>query len=302
MTSTLNHYTFTELQRHYVPVINDYLRKSIEQCTDSRQVVTDAVTHSLFAGGKRVRPLLALSSAHLLDIPVEAIIPFSCAIEMAHTYSLIHDDLPAMDDDDLRRGKPTCHIAFGEDIAILAGDLLQTMTFELLSKENTHFSAQNHLKCIHYVAQALGNRGMIGGQVLDIKHAATSFTLEKLEDIHHRKTGALIELSLVGPALLTSQSEDVIQSLKNYGRHLGLLFQITDDILDETGNIEELGKSIGKDRDQEKLTYLTFLGLDEAKEKAKSEAKQANLAIKTLQTPYETLLTSLTDYILNRSF
>jgi geranylgeranyl diphosphate synthase, type II len=294
--------SFTDLQQRYKPLIDSYLINLIKPVPDHRQIIIDAALHSINAGGKRIRPLLSLSTALLLNKSPETLLPFAAAIEMIHTYSLIHDDLPAMDNDDLRRGKPTCHIKYGEDIAILTGDLLQTLAFETLSNPQPHIEPSAQLNCIHLICNAIGNEGMIGGQVLDINHESGAFNIEALKNIHSKKTGALIEISLLGPAILLNATQEQQRYLSQLGKHLGLLFQITDDILDETGSKEEIGKSPGKDKEQNKLTYTTLLGLDNAKEMATNEAKKALTLLIEFKSPYTTLFSTLIQYFLKRTY
>lgn len=298
---TIQIHSFTDLKTHYTPIIDSALRASISPVHDQRRIIVDAVLHSINAGGKRIRPLLSIASSLLLSTSVDSILPFATAVELLHTYSLIHDDLPAMDDDDFRRGQPTCHVKFGEDIAILAGDLLHVIAFELLSNPNDHISAQHQLSSIAYVSKAIGNEGMIGGQVLDLKHSSGVSNFDTLKSIHHKKTGALIELSVIGPAILHGSTPLVLNGLSQLGQHLGLLFQITDDILDEIGTKEEIGKSPGKDKEQNKLTYTTLFGLQKAKQMAKDEAEQAKQTLESFKSSYTPVFITLIDYLLKRS-
>ncbi len=293
--------SFSELKDYYTPIINSELKSNIIHVNDQRQVIIDAVLHSINAGGKRVRPLLSIATSLLLSIPVTSILPFACAIEMIHTYSLIHDDLPAMDDDDFRRGQPTCHVKFGEDIAILAGDLLHVLAFEILATPNAEFTAERQLSSIFHVSKAIGNDGMLGGQVLDLKHSDGVSNFDTLKSIHHKKTGALIELSVIGPALLVETAPILLKGLSDLGKHLGLLFQITDDILDETGTKEEIGKSPGKDKEQNKLTYTTLFGLEKARKMAEDEAKKATEILHIFNSEYTPLFSTLIEYLLKRS-
>lgn len=230
--------------------------------------MVEAIRYSLFAGGKRLRPALALGAAELVCGEDTPALPAACAVEMVHTYSLIHDDLPAMDNDDMRRGRPTSHRVFGEAAAILAGDALLAMAFEEIARSG-------NLDAVRELARAAGVAGMAGGQYLDMQAEGQALTLEQLRDLHARKTSALITVSLRLGAMLAGAGTDALQVLTDYGRHLGLAFQIADDILDVEGEAALLGKSIGKDRVNEKSTYPALLGLEEARGLARAAAQEA---------------------------
>jgi geranylgeranyl diphosphate synthase, type II len=239
-----------------------------------------AVRYSIFNGGKRVRPILCLAAAEAVGGDLGSAIPVACALELIHSYSLIHDDLPAMDDDDFRRGKPTCHKVFGENIAILAGDALLTEAFVLLSHvEKVRLSAERRLAVIQEIAQAAGISGMIGGQALDVLSDKFVSDEDILYEIHRRKTGALIVASVKSGAIIFNAGKDKIQALAEYGINLGLAFQIADDILNVEGNRELMGKETGSDAAHKKLTYPSLLGLDTAKEKL---AKYIDAAVASL--------------------
>ncbi len=227
-----------------------------------------AVRYSVFNGGKRVRPILCLAAAEAVGGDLGSAIPVACALELIHSYSLIHDDLPAMDDDDFRRGKPACHKVFGENMAILAGDALLTEAFVLLSHvEKVRLSAERRLAVIQEIAHAAGISGMIGGQALDVLSDKFVSDENILYEIHRRKTGALIVASVKTGAIIFNARKDKIQALAEYGINLGLAFQIADDILNVEGNRELMGKETGSDAARNKLTYPSLLGLDTAKEK-----------------------------------
>lgn len=221
----------------------------------------EAVRYSLFAGGKRLRPALALAAAEIVSGDDTAALPVACALEMIHTYSLIHDDLPAMDDDDLRRGLPTCHIKYGEATAILAGDALLTMAFD--SAAETGSTA-----IVQALARAAGAGGMVGGQQMDLEGEGRQLDLTALQQIHGAKTGALIQVALRCGAMAAGATPVQIDALANYGAHLGLAFQITDDILDITGAEAVIGKPVGSDESRNKSTYPALLGLDESRRRA----------------------------------
>jgi geranylgeranyl diphosphate synthase type II len=220
------------------------------------------MAYSLLAAGKRLRPILVLLSCEACGGEVEAALPAACALEMVHTYSLIHDDLPAMDNDDLRRGRPTNHVVFGEGLAILAGDGLLTLAFEVLA--NDIAPAETAAACCADLARAAGMAGMVGGQVADLEaEGRTVSSLEELEGIHRRKTGALLACALTLGARIAQAGDEELHRLASYGRALGLAFQITDDLLDVCGCTQNVGKAVHKDASRGKLTYPSLLG-DEA--------------------------------------
>ncbi|MBI4469534.1 MAG: polyprenyl synthetase family protein [Acidobacteria bacterium] len=226
-----------------------------------------AMRYSLFAGGKRIRPLLTLAAGEAFDADDHVLLPVACAMEMIHTYSLVHDDLPAMDDDDLRRGRPTCHKVFGEAIAILTGDALLTLAFESLAAVPlTPEEAPRMVHIIREIAAAAGTReGMVGGQVLDMLSQGTKVTPEELEQIHRWKTGALIRASILTGAMAGRSQPEEMDHLNRYAINLGLVFQIVDDVLDVTSTTERLGKTAGKDQSVAKATYPSIVGIDESR-------------------------------------
>lgn len=227
-----------------------------------------AVRYSVFNGGKRIRPILCLAAADAIGGDLGVTIPIACALELIHTYSLIHDDLPAMDNDDFRRGKPTCHKVFGEDIAILAGDALLTEAFVLLSRtEKVRLSAEKRLAVIQEIAQAAGIDGMVGGQALDVLSEKFASDEKILREIHRRKTGALIAAAVKSGAIISNAPKEKIQALAEYGINVGLAFQIADDILNVEGDRELMGKETGSDAARGKLTYPSLMGMEKAKEK-----------------------------------
>jgi geranylgeranyl diphosphate synthase type II len=224
--------------------------------------------HSVLAGGKRLRPILCIETGKLFDGDEATILPRACALEMIHTYSLIHDDLPALDNDDLRRGIPTCHRAFGEATAILAGDALLTLAFETLATPGPP-GAEMNLRVIHELSRAIGTRaGMVGGQVVDLETGEQNVDAARLEYIHSSKTGALIRMAVRSGALYAGASEADVDRLTIYGEKIGIAFQIADDLLDVLGSTEALGKTAGKDRKQHKATYPALYGVEESRRKA----------------------------------
>jgi geranylgeranyl diphosphate synthase type II len=255
--------------------------------------------HSVFAGGKRLRPILCMEAARMVagKLP-DGIEELGSALEMLHTYSLIHDDLPALDNDDLRRGRPTCHKAFGEANAILAGDALQTYAYEVLA--NLKCSADQRVHIIAEIARGTGTiDGMIGGQVLDLESERKKPTAEILEYIHRSKTGALITASLVSGGIYGGASDAEIEKLRTFGRAIGLAFQIVDDVLDVTQSSEQLGKTAGKDTATEKATYPSLFGIDESLKKADALIAEGNAALDSFGNRAATLK-GLAAYLVER--
>jgi geranylgeranyl diphosphate synthase type II len=234
-------------------------------------VIFQAMRYSLFAGGKRLRPILCMAAAEAVGGEADPVLPAACALEMIHTYSLIHDDLPAMDDDDFRRGKPTCHKVFGENIAILAGDALLTEAFHLLAGRELAERIPDRavVAAVRLVAEAAGFSGMVGGQVVDVLSEGKPADADTLQHIHSRKTGAMIIASVKLGAILAGAGEEQLAALASYGGRAGLAFQIADDILNVEGDRELLGKDTGSDACRRKMSYPALLGLDAAREKAR---------------------------------
>lgn len=281
-------------------VVNDALDNLLQNAQQG-ETITNAMKYSLMAGGKRIRPILCLAAAEAVDGNQKDALMAACAMEMIHTYSLIHDDLPAMDDDQLRRGKPTCHIAFDEATAILTGDALLTMAFEILASvpvENGDQAAK-WLQVIRIIAIAAGSQGMIQGQMLDIAAEGCRLNVTDLESMHFLKTGALIEASLQCGALLADADQAQLGFLKTYARSIGLAFQVADDILNVEGNPEVMGKAVGTDRLNKKSTYPSLLGLDASKEFAQKLIHQALQALETFDNKAEPLR-ALAIYIIER--
>ena len=232
--------------------------------------IHDAMRYSLFAGGKRIRPALAIAACDAVGGDRKYIWPFAAALEFVHTYTLIHDDLPALDDDDLRRGKPTCHKKFGEANAILAGDALLTLAFEVMTDRKLFdgVEAKTLLDVTSSTASAIGSEGTIGGQVIDLAMEGKEPDVAALEYIHTHKTGKLIVAAIAGGARLGGGSDEQVEALTSYGKNIGLAFQVADDILDIEGDEDELGKTIGSDSNSKKLTYPALFGQKESKELA----------------------------------
>jgi geranylgeranyl diphosphate synthase type II len=265
------------------------------------ETLYESMRYSLLAGGKRLRPILCLATCELAGGDLDLAMPTACALEMIHTMSLIHDDLPSMDNDDYRRGKLTNHKVYGEDVAILAGDALLTYAFELVAEKTQGADPQRILKVIAAMGRAVGGEGLVGGQIVDLASEGNpDVTLETLTFIHNHKTAALLEVSVTSGALLAGASDDDVAKLRSYAQRIGLAFQIVDDILDITSTSETLGKSVGKDVNAQKATYPSFWGLDESRQQATQliEAAKADLnGFGELRQP----LLAIADYIITRT-
>ena len=258
-----------------------------------------AMRYSLFAGGKRIRPVLAIAAAAAVCDSPDAIEDAAATLELIHTYSLIHDDLPALDNDDLRRGRPTCHKVFGEAMAILAGDALLTLAFEVLSRL-ARVSAEQKIRMVEELARAAGTvGGMIGGQVHDIEGERKWPNAMLLEAIHKAKTGALLRASVRIGGICGGASEAELAALSEYGEHIGLAFQIVDDVLDVEGSSEALGKTAGKDEAQQKITFPAVYGLERSRDMAEEERRAAHLALRTFDERAERLR-QIADFIVQR--
>jgi farnesyl diphosphate synthase len=250
-------------------------------------------------GGKRLRALLVYAAGEALGVPAAALDASACAVELIHAYSLVHDDLPAMDDDDLRRGQPTVHKAYDEATAILAGDALQTLAFEVLTADDGVTAPAQRLQMVRVLGEASGSRGMAGGQAVDIESEGKKISLERLQSLHARKTGALILASLRLAACAANAAPAQAEALDIYGRRIGLAFQIQDDVLDETASTETLGKTAGKDLAQEKSTYPSLLGLEGARRRTNELFDEARAALAPL-TAGAPPLAWLADFIQGR--
>lgn len=285
--------------KHKTELVEQALAQTFNEINDVPEAIVDAMRYSVFAGGKRIRPILLLASYELFSNDIKSALPFACALEMIHTYSLIHDDLPAMDNSDLRRGRKTNHIVFGEAMAVLAGDALLNYAFEIMLSAPSHDTARV-MRAAAYIAKSAGICGMIGGQVLDIQGENCIMGGAELMRLHEKKTGALMRASVCSGAILGRASDTQISSLELYARHLGLAFQIMDDILDVTGDKNALGKPTGSDSASNKNTYVSLYGLSRAKEMLISHTKQANEAIAPFGSSAE-FLHDLTEYLLYRN-
>lgn len=281
-------------------LINESLYRIFPDLSDFSRLVV-AMKHSLMAGGKRIRPVLCLAAAEIVGGRETDALQAACAIEMIHTYSLIHDDLPAIDNDDLRRGKPTCHIAFDEATAILAGDALLTLSFEILSaiKFTNESHALKWLNIIHSISVAAGYQGMIEGQMRDIASEGSLLTLDELEEMHSLKTGALIEVSVLSGAILGGGTNDQIKQLEVYAKNIGLAFQVTDDILNVEGDPDIMGKAVGTDKIRKKSAYPSIMGLKKSKEFATNLVNNALQSLEFFDKNSDSLR-AIANYIIER--
>lgn len=273
--------TWSERYPEYCSMIEAALPQYLPPVTLPQGKVCEAMAYSLLDGGKRIRGCLTLAMCELCGGEVQSALPLACAIEMVHAYSLIHDDLPCMDNDDLRRGKPSCHIKFGEGTALLAGDALLTHAFSAASDAyfNGTLPAETVLRCVNQLSRAAGVEGMIGGQVIDTAPGEVPMTPEQLEVMHSMKTGALIRSAAVLGCLAAGAPRDVVMQADLYAAKIGLAFQIVDDILDATEESEKLGKSTS-DADNKKTTYITLYGVEKAREMVRRLVLEADLAVK----------------------
>ena len=292
--------------KEYLSFCQNRVERALEDRLPSGQLLPQklhqAMRYSVLDGGKRMRPMLTYCTGKTLGIDPEALDGPACAVEFIHVYSLIHDDLPAMDDDDLRRGKATCHVAFDEATAILAGDALQALAFEILAHDPSIMAtAEGRLKMIIALAKASGSQGMVGGQAIDLQSVGTRLNLPELENMHIHKTGALIRASVNMATLAKADIDpDVATKLDHYAKCIGLSFQVKDDILDEESDTATLGKTQGKDKDNDKPTYPALLGLAGAKQKAQELHEKALDSLSIFGKEAD-LLRDLSLYIIQRT-
>ncbi len=279
--------------------VDDALEQVLPRPHGLHARVQEAMRYATFAGGKRLRPFLVLNSARLFAVDPARAARVGAAIEVLHTYSLVHDDLPCMDDDDLRRGRPTTHIAYDEMTAVLAGDALLTLAFEILAHPATHDSGEVRAALCLRLAEASGSNGMIGGQMIDMQAGGQSFGADEIVLLQRLKTGALFEFSCEAGAILGQAATEDRDRLRSYARDMGLVFQITDDLLDVTSTAEKTGKAVGKDQDQGKATLVSILGIDGARAEAEKLARRAAATL----APYGNAAPELVDlplYLLDR--
>lgn len=284
---------------HYRELVEARLDELIPVETVEPKSIHSAIRWSLFAGGKRLRPLLLLAIGQEFGAETDVLLDTACALELIHTYSLIHDDLPSMDDDDLRRGRPTCHIRFGEATAILAGDALQALAFQAIA-DDEKLASSIRVRLIKEVARASATpHGMIAGQAYDLAAESRQVSGDELERIHRHKTGALIASAARSGAIIAGASERELEAITRYSVALGLLFQITDDLLDVTATAEDLGKTPGKDARSSKATYPALYGLDATRERAQAAYQEACSALDELERPMS-ILRAIAEFILER--
>ncbi len=269
----------------YITEIDNALLSYLPQNEELCQSVIDAMKYSLTAGGKRIRPMLAIEFAKLCGGSLEAVMPFACAVEMVHTYSLIHDDLPCMDNDDLRRGKPTNHKVYGESTALLAGDGLLTLAFGTVTNAESlgRNGAEKCAEAVSVLAKCAGAVGMIGGQIIDLASENKRVSAKHLEIMDRKKTGALINAACQLGCISAGANSEQRKAAEDYAYHIGLAFQIVDDILDVTSDTETLGKPIGSDAENKKSTYVSLLGLDECRKLSARYTEAALSSLKTFQ-------------------
>ncbi|MCS1350788.1 polyprenyl synthetase family protein [Mechercharimyces sp. CAU 1602] len=283
-------------------VVHRALEESVAQWCDIPDSLKEAMAYSLLGGGKRLRPILVLLACEALGGEEKEALPFACVVEMIHTYSLIHDDLPAMDDDDVRRGRPTNHKVYGEWMAILAGDALLTKAFGQFASASraSSLAPEVALELIEKMSVSVGAEGMVAGQVRDIQSENKEITLSELETIHHRKTGDLISFSVCLGAQLAGANKSQLYALKEYAVRIGLAFQIQDDILDVIGDQEKIGKPVGSDEAKHKSTVTGLMGLEQARIWMERLAREAKTALQNEPSIKATPLLQLVDYLMQR--
>ena len=289
-----------ETLQRYRERVEDALDRCLPDADSIPPALHQAMRYATLNGGKRVRACLVYAAGQAVGTTLDNLDAPACAVELVHSYSLVHDDLPCMDDDDLRRGKPTCHKAYDEATALLAGDALQALAFEVLANDSSAINPLQRLQMIHRFANAIGSHGMAGGQAIDLESIGKSLSLDELESMHSRKTGALIQVSVqLGALSAVTHDRDRFEQLDRFGRAIGLGFQIVDDILDVEGTTETLGKTAGADQNLNKPTYPALLGLDGAKAKARETHQLALESIMGLGDNAE-ILGAIADFILER--
>jgi geranylgeranyl diphosphate synthase type II len=281
--------------------IDESLERLLPKPTVTPAILHESMRYSVFAGGKRLRPILALTAYEICGGHEEVILPVACGLELIHTYSLIHDDLPCMDDDDLRRGQPTNHKVYGEGMAVLAGDALLTLAFECFLGRGMNGSISHATlgRLAGRIASAVGSLGLVGGQVMDVGGFSQDRRLETLESTCRLKTGRLIEVSLESGALVAGAEDLIVSAFSRYGRALGLAFQITDDILNVTGDAKTMGKAVHSDASHHKVTFPELLGLDQARRHAQRQVEEAKQALSPMGEP-AWFLAELADHLLER--
>lgn len=290
---------FENRMKEYCALVENELEKLFSHNECLQQVVFDAMRYSISAGGKRIRPIILLEFCRICGGSVKGALPFACALEMIHTYSLIHDDLPCMDNDDMRRGKPSCHKAFGEANALLAGDALLNLAFEtMLSPIHSEITIERQIRAAGYIAKCSGADGMIGGQVIDLENEGKEISQDVLLRLYRDKTAALLCAAAVSGAVLAGASENQIQAAERFAQNIGLAFQIIDDVLDCTGDQAILGKPIGSDQKNNKKTFVSFHGVEGAMAEANRLTDEGLSALNEFEDT--AFLTELSLYLCKR--
>ena len=282
-------------------MVDKALEEFLPPATSYPSIIHEAMRYSVFAGGKRLRPILVITAAEIIGQEISLVMPTASAMELIHTFSLIHDDLPSIDNDDYRRGKPTCHRVYGDAVAILTGDALLNYSFELMARNGQYpgIKSEAVLSVMEEVSKAIGTEGMLGGEVVDIIFEGETGTEELVEYIHTHKTAALIKVSLRAGAILADSSSQEIQALSDYGDYLGFAFQIQDDILNIEGDVKNLGKPVGTDSNRKKVTYPAIVGIENAHQKVKLLTQQAKQCLMIFGERGEVLI-QLADYLSER--
>ncbi|MFP4698400.1 MAG: polyprenyl synthetase family protein [Eubacteriales bacterium] len=293
--------TFKDKLKQKQTMINDVISRYLPQSSSYQKTILESISYSISSGGKRIRPILMEETYRLFGGNSNVIDPFLVAIEMIHTYSLVHDDLPSLDNDDYRRGRLTTHKKFGEDMAILTGDAMLNYSFEIMAQAcvNNENEARELNKAMYFLAKKAGIYGMIGGQVVDVESENKDIPLEQLNFIHKHKTAALIEAAMVVGAIIAKAQDEEVQLISNIGQRIGLAFQIQDDILDITSSMQVLGKPINSDNKNKKSTYVQYYGLEKSKEHIKKLSYDATRKIKMINKN-NTFLIELVNYLIYR--
>lgn len=292
---------FKDKLEQYRVLIDNSLMNYVSKPDFEEKRVYEAMEYAFTGGGKRIRPILTLEFCRLCGMDISSALPFACAVEMIHCYSLVHDDLPCMDDDALRRGKPSCHIAYGEAYALLAGDGLLTLAFETMLKsyEDSTVTPQNSARAALELAKQAGYLGMIGGQTVDIASEGKAISLETLKLMHSLKTGALISAACKIGCIVAGASEEKISAAQEYAKNIGLAFQITDDVLDAVGDTAQLGKNVGSDEAKNKTTFVSLMGVEKSLEVARELTEKAKNELQIFGSDSE-FLCELADYLAKR--
>ena len=293
---------FKEKVNLFIRSVDDGLNRFFPSSDDVQKTISDAARYSLLGGGKRIRPILCLAVGELFGTPMNDLIPYACAVEMIHTFSLVHDDLPCMDNDDYRRGRLTSHKVYGEGIAVLAGDALANKAYEIMLQDCLAHPKDGKIEAAHVICHATGDKGMIGGQTVDIESEHQKIPYELLKKMHSMKTGALIKAPIMAACFISQATCDEKYIFEQYADAIGLAFQIKDDILDVTSDMETMGKTVGKDVTEEKSTYVSLFGLKKAEEILNTTTDQAFQSLESIKAKGYNVefLEILTEYLLRR--